>query len=345
MNKKIGFIKSILLSNFKRLDSPYKITLALTYRCNLRCKICNIWKVPLKQEIGIQEIEKLFRSLKHLYWLDLTGGELTLKEDLLDIVKVIIKNAKKILILHISTNGQLPFKLMNLIKEVLRAGIIPVVNISIEAASALNDELRGVKGAYLNSLETFKILKGLRKGYYYLSCTISDHNIKHIPELIAELRKDIPFFSFSDLHFNIFYNSSHYFHNKDTVGLSSADIETVMSYLQLCKNGGFIKHFLETSYRRMYIQSLKQSEVSFKCQALRSMCFINPYGEVYPCTAYDKVMGNLQEYNYDLQKIWNQPHILKHCSEIKHNACRRCWGACEAYPSILGNMGKFITSG
>ena len=139
MIREIRLSRSILASNFRRLNEPYKLILALTYRCNLKCKTCGIWKNPPKKEMEVRDIEKLMKSLKYLSWLDLSGGEITLREDLLEIIETIIKNSKKLLIFHISTNGQLPAKTEVLVKKILEFGVIPVVNISVKDSASLVD--------------------------------------------------------------------------------------------------------------------------------------------------------------------------------------------------------------
>ena len=49
----------------------------------------------------------------------------------------------------------------------------------------------------------------------------------------------------SDLHFNLFHTSRHYYNNQDINGLSGLDSEAVKKYLLICKRGNPIKSFLE----------------------------------------------------------------------------------------------------
>ncbi len=338
MKREFNLIKNIFLSNLKRLNCPYKVTFALTYKCNLKCKICRIWESPRKEELSAEEIEKIFKSLKSLSWLDLTGGEITLREDLIEIIKVIIKNSKKLLIFHISTNGQLPDKAYLLVKEILKFNVIPVINISIDGPRRINDILKGVEGSYIKSLETFRLLKSLRKGYFYLSCTISNYNIDNIDEFLSELKKDISNFSLSDLHFNIFHNSFHYYKNQDTNGLSAIKFDNIKRYLKLCRNGKLIKIFLEDKYIRGLFRYLNGNKFPVKCQALKSTCFISPYGEVYPCGVYNRFIRDLKDYDYNLNKLWTSQDAFKVRETIEDKNCYGCWSPCEAYPAILGNI-------
>lgn len=338
MHKKLSLVRNIFLSNVKSLYSPYKATFALTYKCNLKCKICRIWEWPNKEELNIKEIEKIFKSLKTLSWLDLTGGEITLREDIIEIIKVIIKNVSGLSIFHISTNGQLSNKVYLIAKEILKFKLIPIINISIDGPRIINDNLRGVEGAYLKSLETFNLLKSLNKGYYYLSCTISNYNINYLDELIRGLKNDISCFSFSDLHFNIFHNSPHYYKNNSIDGLSKINFDSIKKYLKFCNKGNIIKRFLEERYIKGLSRYLNGNRFPMMCQALRSTFFINPYGEIYPCGLYNKVIGNLKDYDYNLNKLWNSLNVLRIRGDIAKNDCPGCWSPCEAYPAILGHL-------
>ena len=339
MQRKINLIKNIFVSNFKRLSSPYKVTFAVTYKCNLKCKICGIWEnKETKQELSLDAIEKIFRKLKNLSWLDLTGGEITLKENILEIVKAILKNSKKILIFHISSNGQFPDRALLLAKELLKSGLVPIINISLDGPEKINDLLRGKPGAYQHSLETFLKIRSLKKIHCYLSCTISNLNINYIDELLSDLKKNIVDFNFADLHFNLFHNSEHYYHNQNLNAFYNLPLERIKKYLSLCKRGNPAKIFLEKEYIRGFTKFYRDNKVPLRCQALSSTCFINPYGTLYPCSIYNKPIANLEDCNYDLNKLWNSKNVVLIRRGIKEGNCPHCWSPCEAYPAILGNI-------
>jgi len=74
------------------------------------------------------------------------------------------------------------------------------------------------------------------------------------------------------------------------------------------------------------------------CKALSVSCFIDPYGTIYPCTIFNKKLGNLRQANYNLKKIWNSKKSAEVRKLIKENKCPGCWTPCEAYQTILGNL-------
>ena len=73
--------KKLLMSNYKRLSSPCKITFAITYACTFLCKTCNIGRNYLANpkktkegELSYEEIGNIFKKSKPS-WIQITGGE------------------------------------------------------------------------------------------------------------------------------------------------------------------------------------------------------------------------------------------------------------------------------
>ena len=338
MRKEINLSQRIAASNFRRLSSPYKATFILTYRCNLRCEICRIWEHSPLKEMGTHEIGKVFKSLKNLSWIDLSGGEITLRDDVVEVVRTIIKNSDKLLVFHVSTNGQLPERMERIANEILGGGLLPVINVSVDGPQELNDRLRGARGAFANSVETFSKLKKMRSGHCYLSCTLSRHNVGHIELLLQELEEKVPGFSHADIHFNLFHTSAHYYKNSTGEKSGKLDPVVIKKYLSLSKKGHFLKAFLENEYLKGASKFLSGDRFPTKCQALNATCFIDPSGTVYPCGIYNEPVGLLPSYDYDMSQLWHQPDVLKIREKIKQRHCPGCWSPCEAYPAILGSL-------
>ena len=79
---------------------PTDASIILTYRCPMRCQMCNIWKTPTdkSEEIKAEDL----RSLPHLKFINLTGGEPFVREDLAEIVEECYRHTGRIVI---STSG------------------------------------------------------------------------------------------------------------------------------------------------------------------------------------------------------------------------------------------------
>ena len=83
---------------------------------------------------------------------------------------------------------------------------------------------------------------------------------------------------------------------------------------------------------------LESGKTPMRCHALRSSCFIDSWGHVYPCTIYDRKVGSLRDVDFDLARIWESDEARQLQKEIWNYDCPQCWTPCEAYQSILGNF-------
>ncbi len=90
--KYLDFLKKIILANFKQLKRPYKIFLVVTKSCGSRCSNCLIWQEKPSKELSISEFELIAVNLgPSLSWLNISGGEPTDRDDLLEIINVFIQ--------------------------------------------------------------------------------------------------------------------------------------------------------------------------------------------------------------------------------------------------------------
>ena len=75
-------------------------SIIVTYRCNAKWNMCEVWKYPTKpsEEIGLDAIEKL----PEMFFTNVTGGEPFIRQDLPDIIALLKQKSQRIVI---STNG------------------------------------------------------------------------------------------------------------------------------------------------------------------------------------------------------------------------------------------------
>ncbi len=101
-------IKSILASRIGK--TPYKLNFSITSLCNSRCRTCNIWRFSnskRKNELGLAEIEKIFKNFPGLTWLSISGGEPFIRPDFDKIILSAIRYCPNLCMLSIPSNGLL----------------------------------------------------------------------------------------------------------------------------------------------------------------------------------------------------------------------------------------------
>ena len=179
---------------------PTDASIILTYRCPMRCKMCNIWKNPTDKarEIKPEELE----CLPKLKFINLTGGEPFIREDLEDIVRICYTKSPRIVI---STSGWFEDRVIDLAKKFPNIGI----RISIEGLSQKNDELRGREGGFDKGLRTLLRLKEMGLKDIGFGCTVSNNNSSDMLSLY-QLSKSLGM-EFATAAFH----NSYYFHKDD----------------------------------------------------------------------------------------------------------------------------------
>ncbi|MCX5714491.1 MAG: SPASM domain-containing protein [Candidatus Omnitrophica bacterium] len=268
------------------------------------------------------------------------------RDDIEDILNFVVEK-KSLGIITFPTNGVLTGRIVQVVKNLQKKlrGTKLIITCSIDDTRELHDKERGVSGTYDKCIETFIKLRGLDIAKVYLGVTVSRDNCLNISSLFSSLHEKISDLSFSELHFNI-VNYSFFYNNANIAPLDSArepldyDSYILLNKCYKEKSGKRIKCFLEDRYFKLLEFYLKTRKAPIKCSALHGSCFIDPYGDVYPCINYENKIGNLELTGYHFVNFWKRDLNKKEAirESIDKKMCPGCWTPCEAYPSILSNL-------
>ena len=332
----------IFLSNLTRLDFPYKLTYAITYMCNYHCKTCNIWQRHPANELTLKEIQQFFQKSNKFSWIDLTGGEVFLRKDFLPIVEAILASCKNLLLLHFPTNGYLTEIIVKDVEKIISWKPRKlIISVSMDGDEKVNDDVRGIKGGWRKQIETYKQLHAMQGVKVVLGMTLSAYNVGQIETAFHAAKKECEWLKYEDFHVNIAHVSGHYYGNEGQdpyQGHQKMLIEEIKKYIQHRGTAIDPIAYLEKKYLLQIERYLQSGRTPVRCHALKSSCFIDPCGDVYPCGMYDYVVGNLKESDYDLSRIWNSEKCRQLQNKIWEYQCPQCWTPCEAYQSILGSL-------
>src|SRR5215510_1384429 len=342
MKAYLDLTKHIISSNFTRLAFPYKLTFCITYWCNYKCKTCNIWQRKPKDELTLDEIRKFFEKSNRFNWIDFTGGEVWLRKDFTDIVEAAIRNCKNLLMVHFPTNGYLTDQIIKGVEKILKMRPPKlVITVSTDGDEEVNDDVRGVKGGWRRQIETYRMLHAMDGVQVFLGMTLSSLNADQYEKAFAAAKAECPWLTPSDFHLNSAHESGHYYGNlgSDALGDSRNQIIEQLKYYR-AKRGLPLSpiSFVERAYLKHAEKYLRTGSTPMRCHALRSSCFIDSWGDVFPCGMYDAKVASLRDYDYDLQVIWDLPRARQLQEEIWEYKCPQCWTPCEANQSILGNL-------
>lgn len=290
-------------------EIPISVAIELLTNCNWRCKHCYIPSHEcdgLKYEVIIKLIDEL-RSIGTFHVL-LTGGELLLRNDIIDIVKYIRDSHMRVSIL---SNGSL---ITDELAKKMSELYISDFSLSIFSLNEeIHDDITGVRGS-LN-----KALKGAE--------TLALYNIPVefktplLSQNALEYKKIQDFCKIKGYNFSVSPCISPK-NNGDLAPINfSPNIEQLKEIIEDIDN--------ISSYHK------QDSMPELMCQTLKHSLFISSKGEVYPCNGLFLSYGNITKES--VQKIWNKSEYKKlrnlqnsltvECNQCEYlSYCERCLG-------------------
>jgi MoaA/NifB/PqqE/SkfB family radical SAM enzyme len=338
---------AVLGATVARPASPLKVNLCLTYWCQYRCKTCNIWQRKPTDELTTDEVLAFVRENPDITWADLTGGEIFLRPDIETLLDAMIDGWRQLALLHFPTNGFLTDRIVGAVRRIAGRGPSRlIVTVSVDGNEALNDAVRGIKGGFRRQMDTFRQLRDVPGVTAVFGVTMSSHNVGRFAETFDALAGEIPSLTIDDVHLNVAQVSGHYYDNAALDGVR-AESQDVRAELRVYRDRRGLprsaEQLLEHVYLRYLDRFLETGRTPMPCHALRSSCFIDPWGVVYPCITYARPVGRLRDTGMRLAPLWTGTDATTVQREIWAGQCPQCWTACEAYQSILGNVmaGRF----
>lgn len=296
-----------------RPSAPYRMDLALTYRCNDNCAHCynarprHFPELPTTQ--WKQIIDRLWAlGIPHLVF---TGGEPTLRQDLPELIAHAEQNGQ---ITGLNTNAR-RLSDPRFVRRLVEAGL-DHVQITVESHDpAIHDQMVRAKGAWKQTIA------GLRNVldtplFVMTNTTMLRQNSPYLRETLDFLaRLGVP---------TIGLNALIYSGHGLTVGTGLAERE-LPPLLDLARertdaHGQRLIWYTPTQYCHFDPMQLELG-VKGCTAALYNMC-VEPDGGVIPCQSYYHQIGNLLEDPWD--SIWN--HDLSVSLRERRYVPSRCNG-------------------
>jgi len=318
---------------------PFSLVASVTFRCNSRCRTCNIWRKQ-SEEMTLAEWQQFFSRLgRSLLYLTFSGGEPFLRRDLPDIVTAAYESCAPAAI-TIPTNGLLGERLVEDVDRIARGcpGSNVGINLSLAGLGPGHDDIRGVPGNWEKALRTWEGLKRLEQPNLTLSIhtVVSRFNVERLAAVqegllalgphtyiteIAEQRREL-----GTLGADIAPSPEQY-HQAVTIleeGLAAQD------------SAGFsaITQAFRRRYYRLADRIVRERRQVIPCYAGWASGHIGPDGDVWTCCTRAEPIGNVRETCYDLRPIWFGERAENLRQSIRARECA-CPMANAAYTNML----------
>ena len=277
-----------------RPSAPYRMDLAVTYRCNNDCAHCYNARERNFPELST---EQWFKIMDQLWALGVphiifTGGEATLRNDLPELIR------------HAENNGQITGLNTNArrlsdekyVQTLVDAGL-DHVQVTVESCDEqIHDEMMRSKGAFKQTIQGLKNALN-SKLYVMTNTTMLRNNVHKIPETLDFLAEiGVP---------TVGLNALIYSGNGATVGtgLRENELQPILDIAthKTAERGQKLIWYTPTQYCQ-FDPTASNLGVKGCTAALYSMC-IESNGDVLPCQSYYQPLGNMLTDSWD--SIWN----------------------------------------
>ena len=354
MDVKLPVILRLARKYFWRHNlQPEYVILIATSNCNLRCKHCFLWQKNEygwgnlnqgKNDLSLEEIEKISLSMADFFFLNLGGGEPFIRKDLPKIAEAFYRN-NHIQNLLIPTNGTLSSMILASTKTILEKcpGLKVSIDVSIDGIGKLHNEIRGGKDTFELAMKSLRDLLKLKKKYPNLQVgTIisqMSYNQKCLEEIYNFLKKEIQPDSITlaltrgtprqpkakNIDIKYYQKLSEEMENDFLRGEVSGFRKIILWPMIIAT-----KILMHRLVIRTYISGFQ-----IPCLAGQLNAVIYSNGDVYPCEMLRSArLGSLREVDYDFQKLWRSEKLKEIVRKIKKSKCY-CTHECHLPINIL----------
>jgi MoaA/NifB/PqqE/SkfB family radical SAM enzyme len=320
---------------------PFSIVVSVSYRCNSKCKTCDVWRKP-NDDMTLEEWDKTFANIgRGPLYFTFTGGEPFLRKDTAEMALSAYRHCRPAVI-TIPTNGILTQRIIDSVDRLCAGAPTSKIgiNLSLDEVGERHDDIRMVPGNWKKAMKTWNALKALQKEHDNLVLTthtvISNYNIDRFFEIYAGLE---------------FLKPDSYI---TEIAEERVELDTVgWEITPMAEKYGPIADFLSKKARERRVSGLARVTQGFRaeyyqlakktlyehrqvipCYAGWASCQIAPNGDLWSCCIRAEGVGNLRENNYNLKRIWGSQSMAKLRDSIYRGECS-CPMANASYTNIL----------
>ncbi len=306
---------------------PIDAVIAVTYRCNSRCVMCNIWQIKDFPEVGPDLYLKLPASLQDV---NISGGEPFLRRDLVEIIHNVKKACPRANI-NISTNGFLVDTIKRVLPKIKRVYPQIAISISVDGIGQMHEDVRRVPEAWNKVVETIQFCSELLgKKKVKVAFTLNDLNYKQLNEAYIWSKKLGIEFTMAVAH------SSEMFFSKENVidvdpGFLEEEFKKVIKKL--------LKSINPKDWARAYfvdglLKIAKGKKRPLESYAGEDFFYLDPKADIYPSVVDNLIMGNLEKANF--KDVWFSAEANKARADVQGFE-NNYWMVCTARSAIKRN--------
>jgi MoaA/NifB/PqqE/SkfB family radical SAM enzyme len=338
---------SYLISGIKyhtagRLHTPKPLyaTLHLTHRCNSRCVMCSDWRMPVNHsELTLEQVRGIFsnRLFDSVRKIALSGGEPTLREELVEIADTLLECCPRVEQMALLTNGLEPQLVMEKAEGLLRLPkrgrpVEIQIQVSVDGYGDVHEKVRRVPRAFEKAVETLERLKKLRQEtpfYLCITCVVQPLNIGSLVRL-CEFGQSVGI-PVNFVPVNI---------GTALVGCPADDTAAAGSALRMSGDQlEELEHLIESRLRpylkpsnapfwERYFKIVRGEERKLPCFLRHSFAGVDSDGSLYTCDR-DTSMAIGDVLDFPADELWYSSRARDVRRTVEEQSCRHCTSCCD----------------
>lgn len=318
------------------LGGPALGTLLVTYRCDLRCQVCDLpARAAARRRAGHRELDtagllEVLQDMKSIgtAGVGFTGGEPMLRPDILELLRACARLGMHA---HLNTDG---FRVAEQADALLKTGVRSV-NVSLDGPSAaIHDAARRKTGSFdvvLKALGALREARGGRRTPRITAVTVLSarnlHRAGDVVRVAVEAGADrvgvIPVHDFGQ--------------GEDAP--EEAQVREGLASLRALHRAGLVDN--STGYLDLLPRAMRGGPSPLFCYAPYASVVVDCYGDVYPCFPLmerDQPVGRIP-----LAPLWRSQRYAAARKALA--ACTACLWNCHTELNLVLPQGKLAPAG
>jgi MoaA/NifB/PqqE/SkfB family radical SAM enzyme len=318
-----------------------------TFVCDARCEMCSNWtRGDRKSDMTLAEVERTFGDplWSKVEIANLSGGEPTTRNDMVDVVRVMLDSLPRLRKFGINTTGLTPHRAIPMLTKVAELchdrGIIFSTRVSIDGVGEMHNDVRKVRNGFDKALKTIRAMQELQARIPFnfgISTTIFSMNLDDAENILAWARREK-----LDIVFNMVRFTEAMLGNADKAGelrpIGKEEARMRAFFMERVRMDPLFdgQNYIYLHYADMIANGYHRlAPCPFQSQGI----MLNPNGDLFFCENSD-VVGNVREES--AAEIYFRAASQEHRRRIRDEKCPTCLSPCQMNVSAVKQVVPYV---
>jgi MoaA/NifB/PqqE/SkfB family radical SAM enzyme len=306
----------------------------VTSRCNSKCRTCFYWEeLNGRDDLTFAEIQRLSETMPRFREIWLSGGEPTLREELVDVIELFYRR-NGVRSVNFPANGLLPDKLVSILESSFaRCPELRVnLNLALDGIGATHDSIRGVPGNFERALQSLERLQDLRRRQeglrLHVNTVVCRENLDEMLPLGEMLRER---FDLDGHYFQVIRGEPM---DPGLLEVHKGQVEDLYTRLQplyrhyaakLGRRKGWVARAGYLGVLNLYheIQAAnldRHHRWPMPCTAGQNIAVLDANGDIRSCELRER-LGSVREHDCDWGRFWDSQVRQDEIAAIRRDGC------------------------